>query len=517
MHVLETAQIRALEQRLFGDLGLPPALVMDTAGRAIADAIARRLGDGQGRSAQILCGVGNNGGDGLVVARILGGRGWRVTCWIVGDETRWSPEAGLHRDALPHVPDVDVQPCPALEDPRWRDLQDVVFRAALVVDALTGIGLQGDLREPMRSCVQLDCGRAFVVAADVPSGLCAQTGKILGAAMPCDLVVSMGALKPGLLLGDGPNLWRDAEVADIGIPAPWLDNCGPTGQLLTGEWARAQLPMRDDAGFKNRFGHALIVAGSPGKAGAALLATLACMRTGAGLTTLATDAEVLPRVEGRLPDAMITSQPTEQQAMDALIAGKQAVAIGPGLGLDDKKRHLLQALLAAPQPKVIDADALTLMATHPELRKALTAQAIITPHPGEAARLLQTTTAAITAEPRLHARQLADQLGAVVVLKGARTLIVAPDGRWAISNAPNAALAKAGSGDVLTGAIAALLAQGMAPFAAAALGVQLHALAGKTLLARWGKRAGLASDLARFLGLVVADLERPLVRRARDQ
>lgn len=519
MIVLDPPQIRQLEQRLFDGLGLPPELVMDTAGRAVADAITRRLGLGNGRRAEVVCGVGNNGGDGLVVARVLADRGWRARCWVCGDEQRWSPEARVHRHALAGHGDVEII---ALADD-FDALARALACAPLAVDALAGIGLEGPLRSPLReavACASAACchgaPKPYTVAIDVPSGLNAQTGQAAGPVWPCDLVVTMAAPKPGLLRADGPRLWRDLEVADIGLPPQWCESVA-RGIWLDAAWARATLPRRSEEGHKYRNGHALVVAGSRGKAGAALLTASACMRAGAGLTTLATDPLVRDAVLARLPDLMVEALP-ENDPLQPVRAGRYAAfGAGPGLGQGVQQSAVLEALYAAGDvPLLLDADALGWLGGAGQLPQRAVA-AVITPHAGEAARLLQWSAESVTADPWRAAVALADRYRTVAVLKGPHTLVVAPDGRWALCTRPNAALAKAGSGDVLAGAIVALLAQGLAPFEAAALGVYLHAEAGQQMRQRWGTRSGLASELAHQLGRAIAALERPLVPSRADR
>ncbi len=520
MKILAPDELRALEQRVFDGLGLPPVLVMDTAGRAVADAIVARLGGGLGRTAEVLCGVGNNGGDGLVVARVLADRGWQVRCWIAGDEDRWSAESLVHRRAAARHGRVAFGT--VTED--LAPLHAALLAADLVVDALVGIGIRGELRGPVRAL--LDCAvatlsarrhAAVTVAVDLPSGLCAHSGLVLGAALPCDVVVTMAALKPGLLRGAGPSLWRHVVIADIGVPAAWWQD-DARQVVLDAAWARQALPPRHDDVHKYRAGHALVVAGSPGMAGAALLASKACLQAGAGLTTLWTDPQLQMALQGRLPDLMVAVDGGELAAFAALVERCHAAAAGPGLGRSAACALRLAHLYAQPRlPLVLDADALAWLAGHHAEAPTRDVPAVLTPHTGEAARLLQCDVAAIAADPWHAAQQLAAQFAAVVVLKGPQTVIATADRRLAIHHRPNAALAKAGSGDVLAGIIVALLAQGLAPFEAAALGVFLHGEAGARLRQRSGRRAGLASQLPGELARVIASLEHPLVPAHADR
>lgn len=514
MRILDPEAVRRLDRRAIDELGLPAALLMDTAGRAIAAAISERLGDGRGRAAVVLAGAGNNGGDGWVVARLLAGQGWRVEVVLAGDADKMTDETRLHHRAALRCGGVAVRTIAAPVDAADLAAVDAALRrAAVIVDALAGIGLQGPLREPLASLAALLGGdprpAALTVAVDVPSGLCAASGRILGgAAVRCDLVVAMAALKPGLLLGRGPELYRAWQVADIGIPPAWLA-AEPCATLLDDAEARAWLPARPDHGHKGSFGHLLAIAGSPGKVGAALLCAEAALRVGTGLLTLATWPAARPQLEGRLADAMVeglTAAPGEAVDVAALTARKTAAVVGPGLGVGPAETALVAQLCdRGPLPLVLDADALSALAQLPVPAAAV--PWVLTPHPGEMARLLGCSVAEVEADRLGAARRAAARWNAVVVLKGHRSLIAAADGRWAVCDRPNAALARGGSGDVLAGVIGGLLAQGCAPFDAARLGVWLHSRAGALLRQQAGSRAGLAVDLARAVGAAVQQLE----------
>lgn len=520
MQILAPEAVRRLDLRAISELGLPAALLMDTAGRAIAEAIEQRVGPGYGRWAVVLAGAGNNGGDGWVVARVLAGRGWRVEVYFAGDPHKMTAETQLHFQAARRCGGIDIRPVDhAPRDIELQNLRHSLQRAAAIVDALAGIGLQGELREPLLTLAAQLHGQpggltagAIVVAADIPSGLCSTTGRVLGAAaVHCDLVVAMGALKPGLLLNQGPDLYRELLVADIGIPAAWLEAEAPAGDLLDDAQARAWLPDRPDSGHKGSFGHLLAIAGSPGKVGAALLSAEAALRVGTGLLTLGTWATSRPLLEGRLADAMvetIRSEPGDAAAIDALLLRKSALLVGPGLGLGAAETELVRRLCALSQvPVLLDADALSALAAQPDLAAPAAGRLVLTPHPGEMARLLGVSVIEVEADRLGAVRQAAARWNAVVVLKGHRSLIAAPDGRWAVCNQPNAALARGGSGDVLAGSIGGLLAQGVPPFEAACLGVWLHSRAGALLRRDSGTRAGLASDLACAIGAAVKELE----------
>ena len=506
MRIITPEQMRELDRRLTQELGLEPALLMETAGRAIVRAIVERVGMGQDRYATVLCGTGNNGGDGFVAARVLASCGFRVEVYIAGDLAKMTPASAVHYKAM-KASGIDARAF--AQAPRQPELQNVrrsLGRSAAIVDALVGIGPTEELRDPILTLAQQLDGRhrGLVVAADIPSGLCAQDGRILGAAVRAHLVVTMAAVKTGLCVGAGPDLYDELVVADIGVPRRWLEALTPTGNTLDAAYAASLLPARPAHSHKGRFGHIFIVAGSPGKAGAALLCAGGAMRSGVGLCTVGTSGEVRGRLEAYYPDAMVEAVrggASEIKRIEKLLVKKSAVVAGPGLGTGAAEVDLVQRLLAlSTVPVLLDADALTALASKPDMAAPAAGRLVLTPHPGEMAPLLDTTIEAVEADRMGAARKAAEKWSAVVVLKGSRTLVVAPGGAWAVCMRANAALAKGGSGDVLAGVIGAQLAQGLAPFQAAQLGVALHSAAGAELAKAWGTRSGLPSDLVDLLG-----------------
>lgn len=513
MRLLSPDQMRELDRRASADLGLPAVVLMETAGRALARAVLQRLGAPDGRLATVLAGAGNNGGDGFVAARVLHAAGFDVDVYGAGDPNRMSPETQLHYKAMRH----QGLDCRWFRDvPKHPDLQNLrrsLGRSAAIIDALAGIGPSDDLHEPLRTfAAQLDGRhRALVVAADLPSGLCAADGRVLGAAVRCDVVVTMGAAKAGLFLGVGPELWDEIEVADIGIPPGWIDALEPVGRSLDAAAVRALLPLRKATAHKGSCGHCFVVAGSPGKAGAALLAGHAALRAGAGLVTLGTSGEVRGRLEAEVWDLLVEAVrggASEAKRIEKLVVKKSALCVGPGLGTGAAEADLVQRLLALTTvPVLLDADALTLLAQKPDIGEPARGRLVLTPHPGEMATLLGTTVEAVEADRAKAVHAAAVRFGAVVVLKGARTLVAAPDGHWAVWPHANSALAKGGTGDVLAGLVGGLLAQGAAPFAAACAGVGLHGLAGQRMRTQAGARGGSASDLLGHVLAVLAEVD----------
>jgi ADP-dependent NAD(P)H-hydrate dehydratase / NAD(P)H-hydrate epimerase len=442
--------------RLTVQAGTPGIELMQNAGSAVAREIAHRWSP---RPAAVLCGPGNNGGDGFVVARALAAAGWPVRLALAGSTATLRGDARHHAMLWRHP--VEPLEIGVLED------------AALVVDALFGSGL----RRPLGGAIPrvLDAAvkrRLPIVAVDVPSGVLGDTGESLGA-VPAVLTVTFTRKKPGHVLLPGRELCGDTVVADIGTAAALLESIPlATWENNPALW-RSALPQQSASGNKYSRGHALLWGGYP-TTGAARMAARGAARAGAGLTTIAVPAEALPVYAAALTSIMVRAAAAPAD-LDTLLADKRfnALLIGPGAGADAATRARALAMLATRRPVLLDADAITAFAADRQaLFAAVQGPCVLTPHDGEFARLFDSSGDKLT-----RARAAARTSGAVIVLKGADTVIAAPDGRAVINaNAP-ATLATAGSGDVLGGMILGLLAQGMEAFAAAAAGVWLHGAA----------------------------------------
>ncbi len=499
--VLSRGQMRAFDAHAIEACRVPSLLLMENAGRGAADVAVSELlgGDASGARAVVVCGTGNNGGDGMVIARRLAVHGAKPVVFLAGIAAKLTPDARANCDAWRGIGG-DVVEIP--EGPT-ADLAGALSSADLVVDALFGTGLtraiDGHLADVVRA---MGGGAAPVLAVDLPSGLDADTGVVLGVTVRADVTATFAHRKLGLLTPSGARWAGRVVVVDIGVPASLAAQLGPLRHLVgmieprdLGAWTSARAP----GVHKNAAGHVLVVGGSEGRVGAPQLAARGAMRAGAGLATIATWPAAAASIDGQILEAMtLRIEPGKiGDAIDGAVAGKQAVVVGPGLGVGDDGRAVVERLLAAWHgPLVIDADALTILASRPRVPDRAV-WPILTPHPGEAARLAKTTAQAIEADRFDSARGLASSTGAVVVLKGAHTVIAAPDGAMAVSPVACPALATAGSGDVLGGVIAAL-ACSLAPFEAACAGVLLHGLAGEAWARAHGgaDRGLLASEIA---------------------
>jgi NAD(P)H-hydrate epimerase len=500
--VLSREQMRAFDRHAIEVCHVPSLVLMENAGRGATDVLVRELleGDASNARAIVVCGTGNNGGDGLVLARHLLLRGADPTVWLCGDASKVSPDARANLEAWRGVGG-EVQSLPPGSP--LEPLKEALAEADLVVDALFGTGLdrpiEGFLADVVRA---MNAATAPRFAVDLPSGLDADTGRTLGVAVHARATVTFAHHKLGLLTPGGAALAGRVHVVDIGVPGTLVAHVGGSAQLMETADLRTWLTPRAPGAHKNTAGHVAIIAGSPGKIGAPQLVAHGAMRAGAGLATIATWPEAASVIEGRVLEVMTARLDPRKpgESLDAFLAQKQAVVIGPGFGLGDEARVAVEYVLASWRgPVVVDADALTMFAGRPSVFMAAK-KAILTPHPGELARLLGKTAADIEADRFHAARELVAASGAVVVLKGAHTLVASPDGRMAVSPVACPVLATAGSGDVLGGIIGAMACT-LPVFEAACAGVLLHALAGEAWSRAHGgaDRGMLASEIADML------------------
>ncbi len=485
--------------------GIPVSVLMDRAGRRIAEAAELLLGPARGRRIAFFCGRGNNGGDGFVAARALRARGADAHVILVGAPGDLRPDARRAWDAVlaggvEHTACADAA---ALDATRAG-----VLDADLFVDALLGTGFTPPARGLLQAAISFinSLGRP-VLAVDIPSGLAADYGRVDGEAVRATATVTFGYPKPCLVLHPGARHTGRLWLADIGFPPGTDTLVAGDVQVTTAGDLSPHLAQRDPESHKGTFGHVLLLAGSRGMVGAAALAARGALRAGAGLVTVALPASVAPPLLHGLPEAMLLPLPDGEQRAggdDATAAVVRhihrfsALAMGPGLSGGDRTASLVRGLCAATElPLLIDADALHALAdAGPQTIRRRGTPAVLTPHPGELSRLIGMSTAEVQADRITAARACADRFNAVVVLKGSRTVVAPPSGPVWINPTGNPGMAAAGMGDVLTGAISAHLARGMAPLPAALLGAYLHGLAGDLAVADSGPWGILASEVA---------------------
>jgi NAD(P)H-hydrate epimerase len=479
----DAAQIRAVDAWAIEDRGVPSLELMERAGTRLARLADELAPEGL---VVVVCGRGNNGGDGFVAARVLREEDRSVEVLCRAEPDALSPDARANLDRLPG------------DRPRRQD-DRIPAGAALVIDALLGTGSTGPPRaEAAATIAAINASGAPVLAVDVPSGVDASTGEVPGPAVRARATATFHAAKPGLWIAPGKEHAGEVRVLDIGIPAgPLTADIG-----LLHPAVLELIPRRGARSTKFDSGFVLVAGGSPGLTGAPCLAAEAAMRAGAGYVTACVPASLSLVFETRLLEVMTRGLPDRDGVLDAgaveavLELGRRggALVLGPGLGRGGAAfaRELARR---AEQPLVLDADGLGAHAGRLEDLAARRAPTVLTPHEGECARLLGVDRAAVAAARLAHARRAAAQAGAIVVLKGDDTLVAAPDGSVAVSPGASPALATAGTGDVLSGVLGALLAKGMEPFAAACAAVTLHARAGRRAAEAQGVDGVIASDV----------------------
>lgn len=459
---------------------VPSLILMENAGAGATDVFVRELLGGKANGARIavVCGTGNNGGDGLVVARHLAVRGALPFVLLVGEGHGLAPDARANLDAWAGVGGQTREVAPGAS---LSELGQAVAEADAVVDALFGTGIDRPIEGFLAEVINLmNRSPAPSFSLDLPSGLDADTGSALGIAVEAKATATFAHHKLGLLTPNGARHAGRVHLVDIGVPRTPFAQMGSAALLVEPIDVARWLGRRPPGAHKGTSGHVLVVAGSAGKVGAPKLAARGALRAGAGIVTIASWPEAAVVIEGSVLEAMTARLDRNRTAegLDRILEGKHAVLVGPGLGLEDDARTVVEYLLATWRgPVVVDADALSMFAGRPSVFMAAK-NAILTPHPGEIGRLLSKSPAQVESDRFRAARELVAATGAVVVLKGAHSVIAAPDGRMAISPVACPALATAGSGDVLGGVIAALACT-LTPFEAACAGVVWHGLAGQ--------------------------------------
>lgn len=524
MKIVTVEQMRQIEQKC-AETGLPTDVLMENAGKAVAEEVRRILSSIRQQRILILIGPGNNGGDGLVAARHLHDWGAKISLYLPSQ--RPPNDHNLELVQKRGITCIDGTQASNLSN-----LEEVLSSADAVIDALFGTGksrpLQGTFPQVLNkvSEAKKKQPKLKIIALDLPSGLNADTGAVDPSCLYADNTITLGFPKPGLF--NFPEAERAGKlvVVDIGIPAHLADEV--TTELITKDWAKAVLPRRPIYANKGTFGKVLVVAGSINYIGAAYLACSGAIRVGAGLATLATAASLQPILASKLTEVTYLPlreaehgviSPQAADLIDQQLSQYNVLLLGCGLGqsqsVTDFVRGILFKAKAALPPLVLDADALNTLAKTPKWWQQLANDAILTPHPGEMARLAGISVEEVPSNRIDLAKKAAQEWHKTVVLKGAYTVIAAPDGKCWVSPIANPGLASAGTGDVLSGAIAGLVAQGLSLFDAAALGVYLHGEAGEMVKAKLGDAGMIASDLLPKLPLTIKQLKERYVNSSR--
>ncbi len=507
MRVLNSAQMREADRRTIEEIGIPSLVLMENAGRQAVAAMEAVYSDLLDRQVAVLCGRGNNGGDGFVIARTLVQRGADVSVFLIGRVADVRGDARINLEILGRLGVTVVE---VADSQAWELHFSEVSNCTLIVDAIFGTGLKSPVSGLIESVIaDVNASEIPVVAIDLPSGLSADSPDPIGPSIEAGLTITLAAPKVPLVLPPAEMRAGDIVIADIGIPDAILDAVdGPWIELLTRSAMRELITPRSPDTHKGDFGRVLIVAGSPGKTGAAHLAAIGCLRSGAGLVTIATPAACLATIAAMAPEYMTEPIRAGDDGLDpddvdrVLELARDVLALGPGIGQGRASREFVKQIVdRAAMPVVIDADGLNAFTGAPEkLAGREGRDVVITPHPGEMGRLVGMSTAEVQSNRLDVARNFAAAHHVYVVLKGHRTLIATPDRKVFINPTGNPGMATGGTGDVLTGMIAAWIAQLLDAEAACKLAVYLHGLAGDLAEAAQGEVAMTAGDLVRHLG-----------------
>lgn len=513
MKVLSVEQMRELDRRAIEGLGISGLILMENAGkgvfREILNMFSREVKEGR---VVVVAGKGNNAGDGFVVARHLFNDGIKVKVILLVPRGDYTGDASTNLKIIEDL-GVDIVYSDGKEEIVERELKDP--HISLIVDAIFGTGLSSEVKGIYRTAIELiNSSPAKKVAVDIPSGLSGDRGIPLGVCVKADLTVTFGLPKKGLVSYPGRRYVGVLKVVDIGFPPSLVEEIEPAGYLLTHEFVSKFLNKRDEEAHKGNFGHLLIIGGSPGKTGAVCLAGLGALRSGAGLITLGVPYAVWREVDTRLLETLTLPLPDSdgflvsdaKHVIKSAIENKSAIAIGPGLGVTDSTKELVRFVLReCALPVVIDADGLNCLVGNLDLLKGRK-NVVLTPHPGEMARLTGLTTSEIQGRRMEVAEKFAKEFSVVLVLKGAGTVIGAPDGILYFNTTGNPGMATGGMGDVLTGLIGGFLAQGYSPVVSAILGVYIHGRAGDICAEVDGPWGYGAERLSQFIPTVIKEL-----------
>lgn len=524
MRIVKAEEMAAIDQDTIHKIGIPGAVLMERAGQAIFAAIVKNFGSVKDKRFLVLCGPGNNGGDGFVIARYLSEAGAQVVCLTMKGLESLRGDAQLYASVYQKISGHLV----IFSD--LKQVKDYLQNSEYVVDALFGNGLDRNLKSPYGEIVELInqfASRLKVIAVDLPSGLEANSGQILGNAPYCQLTLTVGLPKWGLYLEPGRSRAGKVEVVDIGFPKVLTEDPDKKSLIIDKKLASTLLPKRAKNAYKGTFGTVWVIGGSHYYLGAPLLSSMAALRSGVGLVLLASPASLCRQIGGAYPEVMrcpleddgflnetdllsfpwLKGEKEEQKLSSIPWPSPKAVCLGPGLGRKKETGEAVRAIInRSPVPMVIDADALYHLSKIAATEKIdLEQKCVLTPHLGELSWLLNIDSTQLLSNLPYYALLCAQKYNCVVAAKGSPTLI--SDGRrcW-LNSSGGPVLAQGGSGDVLAGLIAGLLAQGLAPFEAAALGVYWHGAAGDKAAAEHSERGLVASEISSLIPEVSQDL-----------
>lgn len=503
MHLVSANEMREMDRRTIEDFGVPGRVLMENAGREATRILCDQFPDIINNRVGVIAGRGNNGGDGFVIARYLAQKNIDVTVYILAERSMVKGDAAANLNLLPslNVPIIEVQ-----NEEAFSAYETSMRHQSIWVDAILGTGLKSEVRGHYKKVIEfINRQNKPVLAVDIPSGLNSDTGQLCGACIRAHTTVTFAFAKSGHLIYPGADFTGNLEIVDIGIPPHISKKVSPRQHLLTPDLIRNSFIPRAKDAHKGNTGHLLVIAGSPGKTGAAAMTAMSALRIGAGLVTLGIPKGLSPVLETQVLEAMTyplaetVDGMLDESSFDAiskLLADKKCLALGPGIGTSVETKNLVHRIIQEiEKPMVIDADGLNNLVGHTSILKTIRAPIVLTPHPGEMARLIDRTIGDIQKDRISCARDAAETLHAHVVLKGARTIIAHPDGNVFINPTGNPGMASGGMGDVLTGIIAGLIAQGYSPQSATHTGVYLHGAAADDLAIHRGPFGFLATEV----------------------
>ena len=514
MRLVKASEMQEMDRFTIEETGIPGIVLMENAARGATRVFVEHFEPPPNSRILFLCGPGNNGGDGYVMARYLHQKGFVVSVLVLSEYRKISGDAGVNLKIIQRM-GLDVREAPGPEP--WIAHQDCIENSDFIVDAILGTGLSSNVRGFYRQVIEaVNASGKPVVAVDIPSGLHADTGAVMGAAVRADLTATFGFPKLGQLLFPGAALTGRLFRIDIGIPRAAADRVPALCRLIEARDMEGILPSEDPDVHKGTRGHLLVLAGATGKTGAAALASMAALRAGAGLVTLGIPRSLNPILESKLTEVMTRPLPETEAgtlSLDAegeiwrILEGKNALALGPGLSTHEETVRLVRRIVSrCPVPIVVDADGLNALQGDLTPIHAAKNPVILTPHPGEMARLSGLSNSEVQADRAGLASRFVREHGCHLILKGARTIVARPDGRVHVNPTGNPALASGGSGDVLTGLLGGFLTRGLAPEKAAMAAVYLHGLAADFLAEEMGQAGILAGDLIGVIPSLMAAL-----------
>lgn len=502
MRLVTTDEMRLADEAAINEYGIPGAVLMENAGQAVVAQVEKMLGTLEGKKAAVFCGGGNNGGDGLVVARHLYNRGCEVRLYFLADPDVFRGDALTNYNIITNMGIAGFQ---LSEGNRLNVARMALWSSDIAIDAIFGTGMRDNVQDTALAVINmLNESDTPVISCDIPSGLSSATGQPLGAAVEATATVTFGYCKMGLVLPAAKPYVGELIVADISLPTQIEETLGTRRELIDEAFCRRWLAPREVDSYKGDFGHVGVFAGSPKMPGAAILAARGALKMGAGRLTAALPGTIRSSFTAQLPEAMLLA-PTDNEIGGVALDNLDEIAsfpvdswlLGPGMGRDDLTLEVIREFIPKINvPTVLDADALFAVCGYLRLLKKANAPLIITPHPGEMAKLLGVSITDVQSNRVSVAEGFAKQTDVIVVLKGAGTIVATPEGRMFINDTGNPGMATAGSGDVLSGMIAALLAQGMVPAVAAACAVWIHGKAGDLAVSNGSVSGLLAGDIA---------------------